>query len=57
MLVALFTPDGKKIGEVDSEQATVGAETISAIARRQAHTESKCVPPGKQPKQDAMRSG
>src|SRR5262245_983083 len=30
--VALFTPDGKKIGEVDSEQATVGAETISAIA-------------------------
>src|SRR5215813_3270837 len=31
-LVALFTPDGKKIGEVDSEQATVGAETISAIA-------------------------
>jgi CHAT domain-containing protein/Tfp pilus assembly protein PilF len=31
-LVALFTPDGKKIGEVDSKQATVGAETISAIA-------------------------
>jgi CHAT domain-containing protein/Tfp pilus assembly protein PilF len=30
-LVALFTPDGKKIGEVDSEQATVGSETISAI--------------------------
>src|SRR5262245_19401068 len=29
--VALFTPDGKKIGEVDSEQATVGSETISAI--------------------------
>ena len=31
-LVALFTPDGKKIGEVDSEQATVRSETISAIA-------------------------
>src|SRR5215813_10710755 len=31
-LVALFTPDHKKIGEVDSEHATVGAETISAIA-------------------------
>src|SRR5262249_49846120 len=31
-LVALFTPDGKKVGEVDSEQATVGSETISAIA-------------------------
>ncbi|HEU0172959.1 MAG TPA: tetratricopeptide repeat protein, partial [Blastocatellia bacterium] len=31
-LVALFTPDGRKIGEVDGEQATVGAETISAIA-------------------------
>jgi CHAT domain-containing protein/tetratricopeptide (TPR) repeat protein len=31
-LVALFTPEGKKIDEVDSEQATEGAETISAIA-------------------------
>jgi len=31
-LVALFAPDGKKIGEMDSEQATVGTETISAIA-------------------------
>jgi CHAT domain-containing protein/predicted negative regulator of RcsB-dependent stress response len=31
-LVALFRPDGKKIGEVDGEQTTVGAETISAIA-------------------------
>jgi CHAT domain-containing protein/tetratricopeptide (TPR) repeat protein len=31
-LVALYTPDGKKIGEVDSEQATVGVEAISAIA-------------------------
>jgi CHAT domain-containing protein/tetratricopeptide (TPR) repeat protein len=31
-LVALFTPDGKKIGEVDGEQMTVGLETISAIA-------------------------
>ncbi|HEU4984582.1 MAG TPA: PPC domain-containing protein, partial [Nitrososphaera sp.] len=31
-LVALFTPDGKKIGEVDGEQSTVGSETISAIA-------------------------
>jgi CHAT domain-containing protein/Tfp pilus assembly protein PilF len=30
--VALFTPDGKKICEVDGEQATVGAETILAIA-------------------------
>jgi CHAT domain-containing protein/Tfp pilus assembly protein PilF len=30
--VALFTPDGKKIGEVDSERATVGTETILAIA-------------------------
>jgi CHAT domain-containing protein len=30
--VALFTHDGKKIGEVDDEQVTVGAETISAIA-------------------------
>src|SRR5215510_5628567 len=31
-VVALFTPDGKKIGEVDVEQTAVGAETISAIA-------------------------
>src|SRR6266542_3481364 len=31
-LVALFTPDGKKIGEVDGERMTVGLETISAIA-------------------------
>src|SRR5262245_19807925 len=31
-LVALFTPDGKKIGEVDGERTTVGSETISAIA-------------------------
>ena len=30
--VALFTPDGKKIGEVDGERATVGAETVLAIA-------------------------
>src|SRR5499426_3549837 len=30
-LVALSTPDGKKIGEENSEQATVGSETISAI--------------------------
>jgi CHAT domain-containing protein/Flp pilus assembly protein TadD len=29
--VALFTPDGKKIGEVDSDQTTVGLETISAV--------------------------
>jgi CHAT domain-containing protein/Tfp pilus assembly protein PilF len=31
VLVALLTPDGKKIGEVDSEKSTVGSETISAI--------------------------
>jgi CHAT domain-containing protein/predicted negative regulator of RcsB-dependent stress response len=31
-LVALFTPDDKKIGEVNGERTTVGAETISAIA-------------------------
>jgi hypothetical protein len=30
--VALFTPDGKKIGEVDNERATVGTETVLAIA-------------------------
>jgi CHAT domain-containing protein/tetratricopeptide (TPR) repeat protein len=30
--VALFTPDGKKIGEADGEQTTVGSETVSAIA-------------------------
>jgi CHAT domain-containing protein/Tfp pilus assembly protein PilF len=30
--VALFTPDGNKIGEVDDERATVRAETILAIA-------------------------
>ncbi|HEU0177931.1 MAG TPA: tetratricopeptide repeat protein, partial [Blastocatellia bacterium] len=30
--VALFTPDGKKISDVDGEQTTVGAETVSAIA-------------------------
>jgi tetratricopeptide (TPR) repeat protein len=32
VLVALFTPDGKKVGEADIEKATVGAETVSAIA-------------------------
>src|SRR5215475_7616339 len=31
-LVALFTPDGKKVGEADMEKATVRSETISAIA-------------------------
>jgi CHAT domain-containing protein/Tfp pilus assembly protein PilF len=31
-LVALFTPDGKKIRELDAERMTVEAETISAIA-------------------------
>src|SRR5215470_6027362 len=31
-LVALFTPDGKKIGDVDSEKTTVRSESISAIA-------------------------
>jgi CHAT domain-containing protein/Tfp pilus assembly protein PilF len=31
-LVAMYSPDGKKVGEVDSKQATVGSETISAIA-------------------------
>ena len=31
-LVALFTPDGKKIGEVDGEKVTVGSETMSVIA-------------------------
>src|SRR5262245_47261614 len=30
--VAVFTPDGKKIIEVDSNQTTVGAEAISLIA-------------------------
>src|SRR5262245_37057620 len=30
--VALFKPDGKNISEADSEKATVGSETISAIA-------------------------
>jgi CHAT domain-containing protein/tetratricopeptide (TPR) repeat protein len=30
--VALFTPDGKKIIEVDGDQTTVGAEAISLIA-------------------------
>jgi CHAT domain-containing protein/Flp pilus assembly protein TadD len=30
--VALYTPDGKKIGEVDGERVTVGSETILAIA-------------------------
>jgi CHAT domain-containing protein/Tfp pilus assembly protein PilF len=32
VMVALSTPDGKKMGEVDGERATVGAETVSAIA-------------------------
>ena len=31
-LVALFTPDGKKVGEADSEKTTVRSETISVIA-------------------------
>jgi tetratricopeptide (TPR) repeat protein len=30
--VALFTPDGKKIGEVDSERQIEGSEAVSAIA-------------------------
>ena len=32
LLVALFTPDGKKIGEVDMQQFIEKSETISAIA-------------------------
>jgi CHAT domain-containing protein/Tfp pilus assembly protein PilF len=31
-LVAVFAPDGKKVGEADMEKATVRSETISAIA-------------------------
>ncbi|HEX5082190.1 MAG TPA: tetratricopeptide repeat protein, partial [Blastocatellia bacterium] len=31
-IVTLFTPDGKKIREVDSERTIVGSETISEIA-------------------------
>ncbi len=30
--VALFTPDGKKISEADSEHLIEGSETVSAIA-------------------------
>ena len=55
-LVALFTPDGKKIGEVDGEQMTVGQRLSRRSQRRQAHTESKCVPLRRWPKQDATRS-
>jgi hypothetical protein len=32
VLVTLFTPDGKKIGEADIEQATLKSDTISTIA-------------------------
>src|SRR5262249_45182267 len=32
VVVALFTPDGKKIGEADGARATIGTETVSAIA-------------------------
>jgi hypothetical protein len=32
VVVTLFTPDGKKVCEVDGERATVGTETILAIA-------------------------
>jgi hypothetical protein len=32
VVVALYTPDGKKIDDADSAHATEGAETISAIA-------------------------
>src|SRR5215470_16679463 len=32
VLIALFMPDGKKIGEADGEKANVGSETISTIA-------------------------
>jgi len=32
VVVALFTADGKKVGEADIEKATVKSETISAIA-------------------------
>ncbi len=51
--VALFTPDGKKIGEVDGERATVGAETILAIAevagayRIEARSADKTAKPGR----------
>jgi len=32
VVVALYTPDGKKIDDADSEHATAGSESISAIA-------------------------
>jgi hypothetical protein len=32
VLAALFTPDSRKIGEVDSEHSAVGAEAMSVIA-------------------------
>src|SRR5262245_34019982 len=32
VLAALFTPDGKKVGEADIEKATVRSETILTIA-------------------------
>src|SRR5215510_4970649 len=53
VLVALFTPDGKKIGEVDSEQTTVGTETISTVAeaagayRVEAHSVEKTAQAGR----------
>ena len=33
-LVALFTPDGKKIGEVDSEQSTLRDQRLSRRSQR-----------------------
>src|SRR5499426_188720 len=51
--VALFAPVGKKIGEVDGEQLTVGPETISAIAdvagvyRIEAHSTEKTAQTGR----------
>jgi CHAT domain-containing protein/Tfp pilus assembly protein PilF len=51
--VALFTPDGKKIGEVDGERAAVGTETVLAIAdaagayRIEAHSPEKMAKTGR----------
>ena len=52
-LVALFAPDGKKIGDVDGEQTAVGSETISAIAeapgayRIEVHSAKETARPGR----------
>ena len=54
--VALFTPDGKKISEADSEHLIEGSETVSVIAEAPGAYLIEVRPPDKTAKTGPMKS-